>query len=84
MYFSIHVNGDDGVDEGDYMQWYWKITRQVVRRPEDDTKPSMATEDIDEPQPCKDVTNVNDSQPCHVTIEVNMRQVKGPSSQLIR
>ncbi|KAJ6941125.1 protein MAIN-LIKE 2-like [Populus alba x Populus x berolinensis] len=27
------VDGDDGVDESDYMQWYWKITRKVVGRP---------------------------------------------------
>jgi len=31
---QIHiVDGDDGVDEGGYMQWYWKITRKVVGRP---------------------------------------------------
>ncbi|KAF9669611.1 hypothetical protein SADUNF_Sadunf14G0125400 [Salix dunnii] len=28
---------------------------------EDDTKPGNATEDINEPQPCKDANNVNDS-----------------------
>ncbi|KAH8517939.1 hypothetical protein H0E87_005742 [Populus deltoides] len=27
------VDGDDGVDESDYMQWYWKMTRKVVGRP---------------------------------------------------
>ncbi|KAJ6390264.1 hypothetical protein OIU77_024477 [Salix suchowensis] len=27
------VDGDDGVDESDYMQWFWKITRKVVGRP---------------------------------------------------
>ncbi|KDP29895.1 hypothetical protein JCGZ_18464 [Jatropha curcas] len=30
----IHiVDGDDGVDESEYMQWYAKITRKVVGRP---------------------------------------------------
>ncbi|XP_010999288.1 PREDICTED: serine/threonine-protein phosphatase 7 long form homolog [Populus euphratica] len=48
---------------------------------EDDAKPSNATEDINESQPCKDANNENDSQSCHVTIEVNNRKIYGEASK---
>ncbi|KAG6748748.1 hypothetical protein POTOM_048681 [Populus tomentosa] len=48
---------------------------------EDDAKPSTATEDINESQPCKDANNENDSQSCHVTIEVNNRKIYGEASK---
>ncbi|KAM7271863.1 hypothetical protein ACFE04_031077 [Oxalis oulophora] len=27
------VDGEDGVDESEYMEWYWRITRKIVGRP---------------------------------------------------